>query len=250
MIKRSALLPSLVFASVLGAGACSSSTPTFTLPTGAVAVTGYGTCSQVNTYVAESALFCRGTQLSCGSTWYVLCDGTDFVACSCSVPSGFTPATGYQISAESSCSGSNCTSVDGGRDGGSREGGSADAGHCAPPGTTAPASDAFGCCGNSTVQVPVPGTSKVTCFSGVGGACTAAADCSSGVCTKGHCKTSGLGGHCLVSDDCYDGKEDIYCNEKKHLCETISSLVGDGGSGATDSGTPDAPANDAGGGPG
>jgi hypothetical protein len=40
----------------------------------------------------------------------MLCVGTNFVACSCTIPSGFQPATGYTIMAECGQDGSPCPS--------------------------------------------------------------------------------------------------------------------------------------------
>jgi len=154
-------------------------------------VEAFGSCDEVNTYAPASALYCPGTKLSCGATWYALCDGTDFVACSCSVPSGFDLSTGYNISA--SCSGSAC---------------SGDGGSCVPPGGTT--SDELNCCG--TTVVPKQSGSKVICFVGPGGACKGDSDCSSNICTGGMCELSPLGGQCITIEDCHSQTAGIICN--------------------------------------
>lgn len=77
---------SLLCAAAAGAGACSTSG--FTLPAGAQRVTApFGTCSVTDGYALTRAAYCLGVTCS-GGTYFALCDGTDYVACDCSVPGG------------------------------------------------------------------------------------------------------------------------------------------------------------------
>ena len=107
----------------------------------------YGTCNVIGGYAVAKAVDCP--HITCPKTYYAICNGTDWVACDCSLPeagtlipdptfdldAGVDSGPGYDASIDAELDSGEDAGQEAGRDGGAdgghdggHDGGSADAG--------------------------------------------------------------------------------------------------------------------------
>jgi hypothetical protein len=90
---RAITLLSLGITALIGVAASAACTITISPP---VIVSDFGTCDGADSNAVigadDASLYCG--DLSCGDTYYALCDGTAWDSCACDIPSGYTVLIG------------------------------------------------------------------------------------------------------------------------------------------------------------
>jgi hypothetical protein len=86
IIVAASVIAAIIGAGAVAAGGCGGS---FALPPGAESFVPYGSCGQEG-WAIGTAMDCPSVHCP-GGQYYVICNGTEWVACDCSVPQGLDP---------------------------------------------------------------------------------------------------------------------------------------------------------------